>query len=158
MYFINILRLSTRYLKNIIPLDKNLLSEYIKQSESKNNITQINHWLDIISPLNIEFSHNIKKILPVFIPILEVCLSLDAWLGGVDYKILDNQPYLNFFVDLIMQNKNLTQLLEDSLTEENYHVLQQELNLFFKDILKVLTNKPTINYDESIIRNWLKLL
>jgi len=155
MYFINILRLSSRYLKNNIPLDKNLLSEYIKQIESKNNITQINNWLELIEPLNSEFSNNIKSIIAVFIPIFEVCLSLDAWFGGVDYKVLDNQPYLNFFVDLIIQNKNLSIALQEVLSEENYHIFQQELNLFFRDILKVLTNKPTVNYSQDIIKQWL---
>lgn len=157
MYFINILRLSTKYLKNNIPLDKDLLGEYIKQIESRNNITQINAWLDLVKPLNIEFSHNINTIIAVFIPIFEVCLSLDAWLGGVDYKVLDNQQYLDFLVNLVNQYKQLSINSQENLSTENYHILQQELNLFFRDLLKLLTNKATINYHNDIIKQWLDI-
>lgn len=157
MYFINILRLSTKYLKNIIPLDKILLSEYIKHLENRNNITQINSWLELIKPLNVEFSNNIKNTIIVFIPIFEVSLSLDAWLGGVDYKILDNQNYLDFFVNLINQRKELSIQSTEILSEENYHILQQELNLFFRDMCKVLSNKPTVSYHNDIIKQWLNV-
>jgi hypothetical protein len=155
MYFINILRLAVRYLKNSIPLDKDLLSQYIQQIDNPHNITQIDAWLELVKPLNMEFSQTIQRLTAVFTPVFEVCLNLDAWLGGVDYTVLEQQKYLDFLVSLVNQSHNLAIQSTQILSEENYHILQQQLNLLLRDILKVLSHTPPVNYTQEIIKQWL---
>lgn len=158
MYFINLVKLSSYYIKNNIPLDKEILTTCINQIEQKNNPRNAYQWLDIIGQSHIEFSENMMPHLNLLSPILSTSLSIDAWWSGVAYEVLDYKNYLDGLIYIIHITEEKHIVAAQPISEEEYHNLQQSLYNFAKALLNYLTKKiQSSNYPQELFEMWLGL-
>lgn len=158
MYFSDLVKLTSHYLKNLIPKDLITLNSYIEQTEYKFQEKNIISWLDYMQEEYEQSSLQLKSHIPLLSNLLETCLSIDAWYIIKEYEILDNYIYINYLFNIIniIQNIHIDNNIE--LSEENYHILQQTLFKFSKALLSYLSNK---SYDPQfsiqMFEGWLKL-
>lgn len=146
MYYINILKLITKYLKNITPEDKDILETIIKFSESKQNIKNIVAFNQNIATINNNYANQINKIISIFNPYLDISLILEEWKNGIDYKVIQN----NKLEELI----NYCQLDIDfnlELSTQNYEILQQTLIDLVKDIIRFISKKECLKFSKYFI-------
>lgn len=158
MYFLNLVKLASYYIKNNIPLDKEILTLCINQIEAKNNPRHANQYLDIIRQTNTEFSQNMLIHLNILSPILAASLSIDAWWSGVSYETLDYKNYLDGLIYIIYSTQNIHIAASHPINEEEYHNLQQNLYNFAKALLNYLTKKTQNSvYSVELFEMWLGL-
>ncbi len=159
MYFVNLIRLASYYLKQKIPLDKEILTTCIEQINTKNNPKNIMAWMNIIDDSHASFSHEFLPIIHILKNLLAVNLSIDEWWSGVDYNILSTKPYLNGLIFIVNNTQNdITIVAEQALTEEGYHLLHQTLYAFTKALLNYLTKNHTHEiYTQVYFTMWLNI-
>jgi len=158
MYFLNLIKLASHYIKNNIPLDKEILSTCINQIEQKNNPRNAKQWLEIIDENHIDFSQNMLVHLNLLSPIIAVSLSIDAWWSGVTYDILDHKNYLDGLIYIIYTTQEKHISAAHPLSEEQYHNLQESLYNFSKALLNYLTKQSQHQiYSTELFEMWLTL-
>jgi hypothetical protein len=158
MYFINLVKLASYYIKNNIPLDKEILTTCTEQIQDRDNPRHATQWLDIIGASHIEFSQNMIPHLELLSPILATSLSIDAWWSGVTYEVLDNKNYLDGLIYIIHATENKHIVASHPISEEEYHNLQQSLYNFTKALLSYLTKKnQNQTYSTELFDMWLRL-
>jgi hypothetical protein len=158
MYFINLIKLTSYYIKNNIPLDKEILTTCINQIEQKNNPRHAKQWLDIIGETQIDFSQNMIVHLNLLNPILAVSLSIDAWWSGVNYDVINYKHYLDGLIYIIYLTEDKHIAASQPISEEEYHNLQQSLYNFSKALLSYITKKTHNQlYSTELFDMWLNI-
>ncbi len=158
MYFINLVKLASYYIKNNIPLDKEILTTCTEQIQAKNNPKHATEWLNIISESHMDFSQNMIPHLNLLSPILATSLSIDAWWSGVTYEVLNHKTHLDGLIYIIHTTENKHIVASSIITEEEYHNLQQSLYSFAKALLSYLTKKnQNQTYSIDLFDMWLKI-
>jgi len=146
MYYINIIKLITKYLKNITPNDKELLDNIIKVSESKQNIKNILPYTQHIAYLSKDYANQIHKIISIFIPLLDISLILDEWKNGIDYAVIKNDK-----LEELIFHHQLNIDFNSQLSQENYEILQTSLIDLVKDIVRFISKKECQKFSKYFI-------
>ncbi|MET0463047.1 MAG: hypothetical protein ABW007_07830 [Chitinophagaceae bacterium] len=155
MYFNNLLKLCSYYLKNHIPQDKHILQEYIECSEDKDTPKHALHWLDLMNIKQDNHSYKLQQHINLLANLLSINLSIDAWYSGVAFKDIENHNYIEF-LSKILQQKNI--IITEILSENHYHILQNELFTFSKALLYFLMDKKYVSdYQEQQFTEWLEI-
>jgi len=159
MYFVNLVRLASYYLKQKIPLDKQILTTCIEQINIKNNPKNILSWMNIIDDTHTYFSQEFLPLIHILKHLLAANLSIDDWWSGVDYNILSTKSHLDTLIFIVNNTQNEVNIsAEQALTEENYHILHQTLYNFAKALLNYLTKNHTHEiYTQAYFTMWLNI-
>lgn len=143
MYFNNILTLATRYIKNIIPVDKDSLNLSIEYIESKDNNQLFSHVNNNLIDIDKNFN-TVKSFMYGINSILNLSLILDEWFKGIDLEAINNDR-----LKFLLKEYNLEQIL--ILEQENYDILQNSLIDLTKDYIKMFSHKPLVKFNEYFI-------
>lgn len=158
MHFINLVKLASYYIKNNIPLDKEILTTCTNQIESRDNPKHAHQWLDIIGQSHIDFSKNMMPHLNLLSPILGTSLSIDSWWSGIDYEILNYKHHLDGLIYIIHTTENKHIISSQPVSEDEYHNLQQSLYNFAKALLSYLTKKnQNPIYSTELFDMWMNI-
>jgi len=158
MYFNNLVRLSTHYLKNFISKDKDDLSAYIAISEDKNMPKHATNWMHIMSTTHTQSSKILQKNISIVSNILSTSLSIDAWYSEIEYDKVDNQKYIEYILRIIEVDKGISISTQIPLHEDNYHIIQTELFSFSKAFLSSIVGKKYVhNYSKEQLEYWMNL-